>query len=122
MSEDGEKRPQVNVAKDLNLSEDSSGSDEEAVVAVTAPEAAMDQGEDTPPVGPRPEPSTAAAAVEEDRPSSAVATAATTPAFPCAECSFVSNSEGNLKTHIRRRHTDEAVSYTHLTLPTIYSV
>ena len=42
MSEDGEKHLQVNVAKDLNLSDDSSGSDEEAVVAVTAPEAAMD--------------------------------------------------------------------------------
>ena len=91
MSEDGEKRPQVNVAKDLNLSDDSSGSDEEAVVAVTAPEAAMDQGE-TPHVGPRPEPSTAVTAVEEERLSSAGATAATTPAFPCAECSFVSNT------------------------------
>ena len=86
MSEDGEKRP-PNVAKDLDLSDDSSESDEEAVVAVSAPEAAMDQGE-TPPVGPRPEPSTAVTAVEEDRPSSAGATAATTPAFPCAECSL----------------------------------
>ena len=81
MSEDGEKTPQVNLAEDLNLSADYSGSDE-AVVAVTSPEAAMDQGEDVPPVGPRPEPSTAAAAVEEDRPSPAVATAAATPTFP----------------------------------------
>ena len=44
MSEDGEKRPQVNVAKDLNLSDDSSESDEEAVIAGPAPESAMDQG------------------------------------------------------------------------------
>ena len=71
----------------------------------------MDQGEDIPPVGPRPEPSTATAAVEEDRPSPAVATAAATPTFPCAECPYVGTSEGTLKTHIRRRHTDEGMMF-----------
>ena len=110
MSEDGKKAPPVDLAEDLNVSSDSSGSDE-AVVAVTSPEAAMDQGEDIPPVGPRPEPSTATAAVEEDRPSPAVAAAAATPTFPCAECPYVGTSEGNLKTHIRRRHTDEGMMF-----------
>ena len=67
MSEDGEKAPPVDLAEDLNVSSDSSEADE-AAVAVSSQEAAMDQGEDIPPIGPRPEPSTATAAVEEDRP------------------------------------------------------
>ena len=111
MSEDGEKAPPVDLAEDLNVSSDSSEADE-AAVAVSSQEAAMDQGEVTPPAEPRPEPRAAVTAdTQEDRPSAEVAGAAATPTFPCAECPYVGSTKGNLKTHVRRWHTDEDMMY-----------
>ena len=68
MSGNGEKAPPVNLAEDLDVSSDSSEEDE-AAVAVSSQEVAMDQGEVTPPAEPRPEPRAAATADTRGRPS-----------------------------------------------------
>ena len=39
----------------------------------------------------------------------------------CNQCDYASSQAGTLRTHMKT-HTGETVSYTHLTLPTIYSV
>ena len=111
MSGNGEKAKPVSLAEDLDLSSESS-SEDEAAVTVSPQEAAMDQGEVTPPAEPKPEPRAAATAnTQEDRLPAEAAGTASTPTFPCAKCSYVGTSKGNLKTHVRRRHTDEDMMY-----------
>ena len=100
----------ANLQQDLNLS--ATSSEEEASDAGGAEEAVMEQ-DLAPPAGPEAVASTAAPASKapDDRQPPEEAKKEPAPPYACTQCSYTSLSRANLKTHVRRRHTNVDVMW-----------